>query len=117
MSGNDLPNNPDQEVPGYPEIAANLLATYRLPNGIGFGGGPSFREGFWLNYQHTLRAPSVILWNANVFYESENWDLMLRVENLTDEDWIQGSDGAFASNTLVTPGEPLAVRFSATYKW
>jgi len=115
--GDTLANNPDFIAPGFPEVAANLFAVYQMKNGLGFGIGPTYRDGFFLNYERTLRVPSVILWNANLFYKGERVDLMLRFENFTDERWFKGSDGAFASNTLVTPGEPANVRFSVTWKW
>ncbi len=109
--------NPDLIQPGTPEVDAKIFAIYTLANGIGFGGGPTWSDGFWHNYDRTLRSPSSLIWNANIFYKSKNWDAILNIENLTSEDYYLGSEPTFAANTLVTKAQPISWKFTLTYKF
>jgi len=114
---NNLPANPDHERPGFAQVSANLFAIYEFGNGFGLGAGPSWSDGFWGNYEHSLRYPSATIWNANAFYRGDRFEVFLRLNNVTDEEWFRGNDGSFAANTITTPGEPFNARLTVTYKF
>ncbi|MGJ3242915.1 MAG: TonB-dependent siderophore receptor [Opitutales bacterium] len=100
-------NNPDQVKPGYPEVTASLYAVYEFDNGFGIGGGPVWRDQFWADYERTLTFPSALVWNANLFWRNDTWEILFRVSNLTDEDYFMGNDGSFADNTIATVAKPI----------
>lgn len=115
--GERYANNPDLERAGFPETTASLFALYEFDNGFGLGAGPEYRSSFWGDIEHTLRFPSAWLWSANAFYRRASWEIFLRVNNLTDEDYFTGNDGEFADNIIATKGLPIEAFLSFTLKF
>lgn len=109
-------NNPDKVVPVVPEFTANLFAIVQTPIGLGAGIGPSYRASYWLNYEHTLKAPSAVIWNAIAFYRQENWEVLVELTNLFSEEYFLGGTD-FASNTLVTQAAPIEAKVTLTWRW
>lgn len=70
-----------------------------------------YSRSHWLNFEHTLKLPSSFLVSAYVGYIHKDWEFAFTVENLTNEDYFLGADPLFASNTLVTKGEPTRFSF------
>ncbi len=109
-------NNPDKVVPVVPEFTANLFAIVQTPIGLGAGIGPTYRASYWLNYEHTLNAPSAVIWNAIAFYRQERWEVLVELNNLFSERYIlAGSD--FESNALVTQAPPIEAKVTVSWKW
>ena len=108
-------NNTTKERRGYPQFSANLFAMFSFENGFGVGVGPSYKEGFWLNNEQTLKLPEVTIWNANIFYRTERYEFFLRLNNLTNEDYFIGA--SFAPTMIVTKAEPLEAQFSMKFKF
>lgn len=108
-------NNPDFIRSGLPEVTANLFAIYEMDNGFGIGIGPSYRESFYLDNERTLKLPSVIEWNANLFYRNDRFEVFLRLNNFTDEEYFVGS--SFAPTMIVTKAEPFNAELSAKIKF
>lgn len=113
-SDRSFPNNPENRYPGTPEVSASFFALYRLPMGFSLSGGPIWREAFWHNFDHTIRLPSSLVWNANVGWSNDAWEVMLSVDNVFSEDYYLSAEPAFAGNTLLAKGEP--VRWKLTVK-
>lgn len=109
-------NNPDKIIPAVPELTANLFAIYQFDNGLGAGIGPSFRSSQWLNYEHTLKAPSAVVWNAIAYYRRPSWEILLEVTNLFSADVFYGGT-EFASSTLVTKAPPIEAKLSVSWLW
>ena len=109
--------NPDMIYPGAPEITAKLFAMLTLNNGIGFAGGPIYSAAYWHNFEHTIRLPETLVWNVNLFYRSEKWEIFLAIENLTSEDKYIGAEPTFAANSLLTKAPPISWKLSCTYKF
>lgn len=109
-------NNPDMLTPGTPELSGTLYVLYETAQGFGFLVGPTYREAFWLNWEHTLRAPESVVWNANVFYRKESWEIMARFSNLFEEDYFFGGSG-FEGNAVVTKMPGLEAELTLTFKF
>ncbi len=107
-------NNPDTDKVGYPQLAANVFVIYEWNNGFGLAAGPTWRDGFLGNIEGTLEYPSATIWNANVFYRNTEWELFLRLNNVTDEFYFYGNEGDFSANTISTPGDPFTAELSIT---
>jgi iron complex outermembrane receptor protein len=113
--GSRFVNNPKGRRAGFPTHSANLYLAYQFANGFGLGAGPSYKDKFWLNDEHTIRLPKSVVWNANLFYKSKRFDALLRVSNLTDEDYFLGS--TFAPTMIVTKAKPIEVNLTTTLKF
>lgn len=100
--GTPAANNPQNIVPGTPEVQAKLFAVAQN-HGFRVGGGPIWSDGFWTSYDRLLRVPSSLIWNGFVSYSRGNWDTRIDVENLTDELYFSGSDPNYFGNALITP--------------
>ncbi|MDX2109958.1 MAG: TonB-dependent receptor plug domain-containing protein [Verrucomicrobiota bacterium] len=110
-----MPNNPELNYAGSPEVTASLFAMYEFPFGLGISGGPQWRDGYWHNFDHTIRIPSVVLWNANIFYRYQSWEVFLAMTNLTNEDYYTSAEPTFAGNTLIGKGLPLGWKLTVSY--
>jgi outer membrane receptor protein involved in Fe transport len=94
--------NPDLVYPGSPETQYKFFARYRLSPAWSVSGGPVLSEAWWLNFDHSLRIPSSIVWNFRLGYERGPWSAHLSVENAFNADWYLGSEPMFGANTLLT---------------
>lgn len=109
------PANPDLVQGGAPERTAKAYLLFQDEAGWGIGAGPSWRSGFWLNYDHTLWIDEVVIWNAQAFYEWDRWTVRVNVENLTDERYFLGSEPEFSANALVTQAPGVSYRLTVRY--
>ena len=110
-------NNPDGLFAGSPQGSANLIASYDLGNGIEISGGPRIRGSYYHNYERSLSLPSTVIWGANVYYRRGQIQIMLELTNITSEDYFNGSDPVFASNTIITKAPPIQGKLNFTYKF
>jgi len=108
-------NNPDKIRQGYPLMTANLFAAYTFDNGFGIGAGPQYKDAFFNDNEKTIKLPSALVWNANIYYRGTTWEVFLRVNNVTDEDYFIGS--TFAPTMIVTKAEPMNWEISVKYKF
>ena len=113
--GSRYVNNPEAERAGYPQFNANLFVVINLPGGLGVGAGPSYKEDFWLDNEHTLKLPDALVWNANVFYRTKRYEIFLRLNNVTDEDYFIGA--SFAPTMIVTKAKPFEANLTLTMKF
>ncbi len=110
-------NNPDQVIPGTPEVTANLFIIYEHPTGFGGGFGPQWRDGYAHNFENTLRIPSSLVWNAIAFYERKRFAVQVEFINIGSQDYFLGSDPFFAANTIITKAPDFEVKVSASFKF
>ncbi|MEM1242405.1 MAG: TonB-dependent siderophore receptor [Cyanobacteria bacterium P01_H01_bin.26] len=100
-------------LPNIPEHSASLWSTYRIQSGdlegLGFGIGFNYvgeREGF---FGRNISADDYFLTSAAAFYQRDNWQFQINVDNLFDIDYIE----SVSSEVRQTyPGDPLTVRAS-----
>ena len=112
-------NNPDLNANGVPETTFKLFAVVEdfLIEGFGFSGGFVYSDAYYHNFDQTLRIPSSTVASANVFYRRPEWEILLGVDNLTDEDYFTGSEPGFGANTLITKAPGIEARLSFKYKF
>lgn len=108
-------NNPGRRFPGSPERTAQLHARVVLAKGVSFHLGPALKSAWWLNFEHTLRIPSSIVWNGGLEWKRGRLGLRIDATNLFAERTFLGSDPTFASNAIVTPAPGREARL--TVEW
>ena len=107
--------NAELIVPGIPEETAKLFVTTNLGDRWGFALGGIYSGSYYHNYDHTLRVDPTFVLHANVSYEVETWEVILSLENLTNENYFVGSEPTFAGNALITKApETVQARLSLT---
>ena len=107
-----FPNNPDLIYPAYPELSSRLAALAQLGGGWSASGAVTWRDGFWANFDRTLRLPSAMVCDAGLVYECRGWLLRLSAENLFNRRYFIGSAPVFTANSDVTPAPGLTWRAS-----
>jgi iron complex outermembrane receptor protein len=110
-------DNPERVVPSTPETVLKLFAAVDLPGGFGISGGIVHQDSYWHNYDRTLRLDSSLVANANLSWENEVWEVIVSVDNLTDEDYFLGADPEFAANTLITKAPGREYFLTVKYKF
>ncbi len=110
-------NNPDLILNGFPEVSASIYGSFKFKNGFGFGLGTQWRDSYFHNFDRNLVLPSTTTLRANFSYSRERWDVIVTIENLTDEDVFSGADPIFGANSLLlkSPGTNGKVAF--TYRF
>ncbi|MDR8391197.1 TonB-dependent receptor [Aliifodinibius sp. S!AR15-10] len=100
-----------------PKDLLNGWISYRVSdgslNGLGFGfGGNYASENLILNREATgqFTLPSYTVLNGSVFYNTENYRLDLKINNLTDEVYYKGW-------STINPQQPRNITASFTYKF
>jgi iron complex outermembrane recepter protein len=81
--------------------------------GFGFGGGVRYIGKSFADNANTLVVPSVVLGDAAIHYEWQNWRAALNVINITDEIYV----ASCASVTSCFYGDGRRVTASLGYKW
>lgn len=114
-SGPRFANNPNMIRSGYPQFSANLFAIYEFENGFGFGVGPQYKSSFYNDNERTIKLPNALIWNANLFWRGDKWEVFARLNNITSEDYFIGS--TFAPNMIVTKAEPFSWEVAVKYKF
>lgn len=109
--------NPDHIKAGVPELSAHLYAALNLPTGLRISAGPLWRDAHWHDMARTWRIPSSIVWNAQVHWQGERFNLRLHVDNVFDQDHMVALEPIFAAGTLVLPGEGRTWRITAGYRF
>lgn len=95
-----------------PEYAGSLWTTYELQSGLfkglGFGGGPTYKSGIYVDAKNMLRIPGYIVADAVLFYRRQNWQVQVNFRNITNE--IYYATPTFSG---ALPSEPFHVTISA----
>ncbi|MCT7645625.1 TonB-dependent siderophore receptor [Aliarcobacter butzleri] len=113
INNNDLVN-----IPNY---TANIFATYKLaalnlPDYY-IGGGARYIGSKYANDTNTIELDSALIYNATVGYKKGNWRANLSVQNLTDEEYVDGSLISDTRGTRVYVGTPRTILATIGYKF
>ncbi|MDN5050229.1 TonB-dependent siderophore receptor [Aliarcobacter butzleri] len=113
INNNDLVNIPNH--------TANIFATYKLaalnlPDYY-IGGGARYIGSKYANDTNTIELDSALIYNATVGYKKGNWRANLSVQNLTDEEYVDGSLISDTRGTRVYVGTPRTVLATIGYKF
>ncbi len=113
INNNDLVNIPNH--------TANIFATYKLaalnlPDYY-IGGGARYIGSKYANDTNTIELDSTLIYNATVGYKKGNWRANLSVQNLTDEEYVDGSLISDTRGTRVYVGTPRTILATIGYKF
>lgn len=81
--------------------------------GFGFGGGVRYIGSSFADTANLLPVPSVILGDATIHYEWQNWRVALNAVNITDEIYV----ASCATSSSCFYGDRRRVTASVGYKW
>jgi iron complex outermembrane receptor protein len=100
-----------------PQQVGSVWADYTFQDGplrgFGFGGGARYVGPSFANTANTLVVPSVVLGDATIHYEWQNWRAALNVINVADKIYV----ASCASDTSCFYGDRRRVTASLAYKW
>jgi iron complex outermembrane recepter protein len=100
-----------------PQQTGSLWADYTFQDGplrgFGFGGGVRYVGKSFADIANTLIVPSVVLGDATIHYEWQNWRAALNVINIADKIYV----ASCASDTSCFYGDRRRVTASLAYKW
>jgi iron complex outermembrane receptor protein len=100
-----------------PQQIGSLWADYTFQEGplrgFGFGGGVRYVGKSFADNANTLVVPSVVLGDATIHYEWQNWRAALNVINIADKTYV----ASCASETACFYGDRRRVTASLAYKW
>lgn len=113
------------ELAFTPKMTANLWTTYRLPIGLTLGGGLQHSDSTYLGRPDNAnriipngrwgKLPSYTLFNATASYAvSENVDLRLNIDNITNEEYAASSNW---NGSRVFLGNPRTYMVSADLRF
>ncbi|KLD98095.1 TonB-dependent siderophore receptor [Aliarcobacter butzleri] len=113
INNNDLVNIPNH--------TANIFATYKLaalnlPDYY-IGGGARYIGSKYANDTNTIELDSALIYHATVGYKKGNWRANLSVQNLTDEEYVDGSLISDTRGTRVYVGTPRTILATIGYKF
>jgi outer membrane receptor protein involved in Fe transport len=89
---------------------------YSLPKHYKFGLGLRFRDGLYVDMMNTYKLPSALTLNAYIKADYGNWDLAVRVGNITNERTYSNAVLG-ATELLYLLDVPFNVMFSVKYKF
>ncbi len=101
------------EAPGQPDKVLSLYGTYITPINLGVTLGGTYVPEVNAGYFGHVKLPSYVLVNASVFYTYQNWEITLRVRNVTNEKYF--TPQVFWDDLLVLPSEPTTFDLSVAY--
>jgi len=110
-------DNDNNRLKNIPTHTANIFTTYHLssfnlPNTY-IGGGARFLGSRYTTDTNDLKLDSEIIYNATVGYKKGNWKASLNVQNLTDEEYVEG---AMLANRVYA-GTPRTIMATISYKF
>ncbi len=110
-------DNDNNRLKNIPTHTANIFTTYHLssfnlPNTY-IGGGARFLGSRYVTDSNDLKLDSEIIYNATLGYKKGNWKASLNVQNLTDEEYVEGS----ILSPRVYTGTPRTIMATISYKF
>ncbi|AXX86222.1 TonB-dependent siderophore receptor [Malaciobacter marinus] len=114
-------NNDDNNLRNIPKHTANIFTKYKLSAfdlaNFYVGAGARYIGSKYADDANSIKLDSTIVYNATIGYKKGNWKANLSVQNLTDEEYVDGSASGTTSDTRVYIGEPRAVLATISYKF
>ncbi|MFW3412951.1 TonB-dependent siderophore receptor [Aliarcobacter butzleri] len=111
----------DKDLRNIPNHTANLFTTYKLtalnlPDYY-IGGGAKYLGNKYANDANNIQLDSALIYNATIGYKKGNWKANLSVQNLTDEEYVDGALASNAAGTRVYVGTPRTILATIGYKF
>lgn len=100
---------------GLPKTSFNLWTSYRLTtgllSGVGVGVGVNHVGDVYLLDNNEFSLPDYTIWQGSLYYEQPRYRVSLKLDNLTDKTYFQGTFGA------VRPGMPRRVLVGMQFRF
>ncbi|MDK2061919.1 TonB-dependent siderophore receptor [Aliarcobacter butzleri] len=111
----------NKDLRNIPNHTANLFTTYKLtalnlPDYY-IGGGAKYIGNKYADDANNIQLDSALIYNATIGYKKGNWKANLSVQNLTDEEYVDGALASNAVGTRVYVGTPRTVLATIGYKF
>ncbi|MFX4282751.1 TonB-dependent siderophore receptor [Aliarcobacter butzleri] len=111
----------NKDLRNIPNHTANLFTTYKLtalnlPDYY-IGGGAKYIGNKYADDANNIQLDSALIYNATIGYKKGNWKANLSVQNLTDEEYVDGALASNAAGTRVYVGTPRTVLATIGYKF
>ncbi|MCT7549777.1 TonB-dependent receptor [Aliarcobacter butzleri] len=111
----------DKDLRNIPNHTANLFTTYKLtalnlPDYY-IGGGAKYIGNKYADDANNIQLDSALIYNATIGYKKGNWKANLSVQNLTDEEYVDGALASNAAGTRVYVGTPRTILATIGYKF
>lgn len=92
---------------GLPKTSFNMWTSYRFTSGplsgVGVGVGANYVGNVYLLDNNEFSLPDYTIWQGSLYYEQPRYRASLKLDNLSDETYFQGTFGA------LRPGMPRRV--------
>ena len=114
-------DNDNNELRNIPNHTANIFTTYYLsswgqPNYY-IGGGARYLGNRYADTSNNIQFDSEVIYNATIGYKKGNWKANLSVQNLTDEEYVEGALASNAAGTRVYTGNPRTIMATISYNF
>ncbi|NJN24903.1 MAG: TonB-dependent receptor [Cyclobacteriaceae bacterium] len=91
------------------------MDVYRFSSGVlsGFGAGVgvNYVGDVYLLDNNEFSLPEYTIWQSSIYYEQQRYRISLKIDNLTDETYFQGTYGA------LRPGMPRRILMSMQFRF
>lgn len=109
----------DNDLRNIPNHTANLFTTYKLAKlnlpDYYIGAGARYIGSKYANDANSIKLDSTIIYNATVGYKKGYWRANLSIQNLTDEEYVDGALSSNAAGTRVYVGTPRTLLATISY--
>ncbi|MCG3678992.1 TonB-dependent receptor [Aliarcobacter butzleri] len=111
----------NKDLRNIPNHTANLFTTYKLtalnlPDYY-IGGGAKYIGNKYADDANNIQLDSALIYNATIGYKKGNWKANLSIQNLTDEEYVDGALASNAAGTRVYVGTPRTILATIGYKF
>ncbi|MDN5113776.1 TonB-dependent siderophore receptor [Aliarcobacter butzleri] len=111
----------NKDLRNIPNHTANLFTTYKLTalnlTDYYIGGGAKYIGNKYADDANNIQLDSALIYNATIGYKKGNWKANLSVQNLTDEEYVDGALASNAAGTRVYVGTPRTILATIGYKF
>lgn len=109
----------DNDLRNIPKHTANLFTTYKLsalnlPDYY-IGAGARYIGNKYADDANNIKLDSATIYNATVGYKKGHWRANLSVQNLSDEEYVDGALSSNAAGTRVYIGTPRTTLATVSY--
>ena len=112
-------DNNNLDLVNIPKHTANIFTTYKLSSlnlpSMHIGGGARYIGSRYADSSNLIELDSVITYNASIGYKKDKWRANVSVQNLSDEEYVEGALSSNAGGTRVYAGKPRTVLATVTY--
>ncbi|MGB7401297.1 MAG: TonB-dependent receptor [Arcobacter sp.] len=114
-------DNDNNYLSNIPKHTASIFTTYKLSTfdlpDFYIGAGARYLGSKYADNANRIKLDSATIYNATLGYKKGNWRANISVQNLTDEEYVDGALGSSARGTRVYLGKPRTFLATISYKF